>query len=108
MPEVRVANTWQPVRDFLMRRRGLLDAVVFSGGEPTSQKALFDAAREVSALGFEVGLHTAGPYPDRLHRLLPLLDWVGMDIKAPGARYDMITLTPGSADRAWQSGQRSS
>ncbi len=102
-PEAQVADTWTPVHNFLKRRRGLLDAVVFSGGEPTSQKALFDAVHDVSALGFEVGLHTAGPYPNRLCQLLPLLDWVGMDIKAPLDRYDAITGVPGSGDRAFAS-----
>ena len=103
MPEVQITDTWQPVHDFLTRRRGLLDAVVFSGGEPTTQKALFDAVSDVSALGFEVGLHTAGPYPHRLRRLLPLLDWVGMDVKAPFDSYDAITGVPGSGDRAFAS-----
>ena len=88
------------MRDFLTTRRGLLDAVVFSGGEPTSQKALLDAVLEVAALGFDVGLHTAGPHPERLRRLLGHLDWVGMDIKAPFDRYDAITRVPTSGDKA--------
>lgn len=104
-PEPQTADTWKPVLDFLTRRRGLLDAVVFSGGEPTAQKALFDAARDVSALGFEVGLHTAGPYPVRLRRLLPLLDWVGVDIKAPLDCYEAITGVRGSGARAFASVQ---
>jgi pyruvate formate lyase activating enzyme len=103
MPEVQITDTWQTVHDFLTRRRGLLDAVVFSGGEPTTQKALFDAVSDVRALGFEVGLHTAGPYPHRLRRLLPLLDWVGMDVKAPLERYEAVTGVPGSGDRAFRS-----
>jgi pyruvate formate lyase activating enzyme len=83
---------------FLEDRRGLLDAVVFSGGEPTVQPALADAMREVRAMGFLVGLHTAGIYPDRLRNLLPLVDWVGLDIKAPlDARYDRVTGRPRSA-----------
>ncbi len=85
-PEPQTVDTWTPVRNFLNRRRGLLDAV-----------------RDVGALGFEVGLHTAGPYPNRLRQLLPLIDWVGMDIKAPLNRYDAITGVPGSGDRAFAS-----
>ena len=54
------------MRAFLQRRRGLLDGVVFSGGEPTLQAALPDALREVRALGFETALHTGGMYPERL------------------------------------------
>jgi pyruvate-formate lyase-activating enzyme len=41
------------------------------------------AMAEVRALGFRVGLHSAGIYPQRLRALLPLVDWVGLDIKAP-------------------------
>jgi pyruvate formate lyase activating enzyme len=82
---------WNRVRDKLARRRGLLDAVVFSGGEPTAQTALEDAVREVRALGFKVGLHTAGPYPSRLERLLPQVDWIGLDVKALPDDYDLLT-----------------
>jgi pyruvate formate lyase activating enzyme len=65
--------------------------VVFSGGEPTLQAALPDAMREVHALGFKIGLHTGGMYPKRLAAVLPLVDWVGMDVKAPFADYERIT-----------------
>lgn len=82
---------WRQVVDFLQRRKGLLDAVVFSGGEPTLQSGLVNAIEKVKALGFQVGLHTAGPYPQRLGRVMPWLDWVAMDIKAPLESYQEIT-----------------
>lgn len=88
---------------FLERRRGLLDAVVFSGGEPTLQTALFNAMLAVRGMGFKIGLHTAGIYPARLRRLLPLVDWVGMDIKAPFDDYPETTGVRGSGERALQS-----
>lgn len=94
---------WNDVLGFLGRRRSLLDAVVFSGGEPTLQSALPTALREVRALGFKTGLHTAGTYPMRLARVLPLLDWVGLDIKALPEDYDRLTATPRSAAAAWNS-----
>ncbi|HYN76424.1 MAG TPA: anaerobic ribonucleoside-triphosphate reductase activating protein [Lamprocystis sp. (in: g-proteobacteria)] len=94
---------WGEVRRFLEGRRGLLDAVVFSGGEPTLQTALASAMTEVRALGFKVGLHSSGAYPARLKALLPLLDWVGLDIKALPEEYPAITGVPGSGDRAWAS-----
>ena len=97
---VRVAIAWGEVVRFLDRRRGLLDAVVFSGGEPTLQDGLATAMRAVKSAGFKVGLHTAGMYPERLRELLPLLDWVGMDIKAPFADYKRITGVPGSGEKA--------
>ncbi|QTP53357.1 anaerobic ribonucleoside-triphosphate reductase activating protein [Billgrantia sulfidoxydans] len=95
-------SEWQAVREFLESRRGLLEAVVFSGGEPTLHNALPTAVREVKAMGFKVGLHTAGPYPARLSRLLPWLDWVGLDVKGRGSDFDRICGRPG----IWQRNSR--
>lgn len=94
---------WADVRSHLEQRRGLLDAVVLSGGEPTAQSATLSAAAELKAMGFKIGLHTGGAYPDRLKQLLPLCDWVGFDLKDMPEHYDLLTVTPGSGDRAWQS-----
>ena len=94
------AMTWADVRAFLKRRQGLLDGLVFSGGEPTLHAALPDAVREVRELGFETGLHTAGMYPGRLAGLLPLVDWVGLDVKAPLEEHDSLTGVPGSGLKA--------
>lgn len=91
---------WEDVLAFLRRRQGLLDGVVFSGGEPTLQPELAAAMREVRALGFRIGLHTGGAYPRRLADVLPLVDWVGMDAKAPFADYARITGVDGSGKRA--------
>ncbi|PYF03618.1 pyruvate formate lyase activating enzyme [Rhodopseudomonas faecalis] len=91
---------WSDVLSFLTSRRGLLDGVVLSGGEPTLQTALPQAIAELRALGFRIGLHSAGPYPERLAKLLPQLDWIGFDVKAPFAEYDRITGVPGSGERA--------
>lgn len=101
----RELTPWTEIRDFLQQRRGLLDAVVFSGGEPTQQPALAAAMREVKSLGYQIGLHTAGVYPQRLKQLLPLLDWVGLDIKALPEAYPALTGMPGSGLLAWQSAQ---
>lgn len=94
---------WGQVLGFLEARRGLLDAVVFSGGEPTLQSGLGVAMEAVRGLGFKVGLHTAGPYPERLERILPLVDWVGLDIKALPGDYPEVTGVPRSGERAWAS-----
>jgi pyruvate formate lyase activating enzyme len=95
--------SWDEVAAFLQARRGLLDGVVFSGGEPTLQAALGDAVDAARGWGFEVALHTGGMYPDRLAPLLPRLDWVGLDIKAPWDAMDAITGVPGSAARVRRS-----
>ena len=96
---------WNDILSFLETRRGLLDAVVFSGGEPTMQHALSDAMRAVRALGFKVGLHTAGIYPQRLPAILALVDWVGLDLKAPFDRYETVTRVAGSSARARKSAE---
>lgn len=95
--------SWAEFVSFLHRRRGLLDGVVFSGGEPTLQASMLDAVRVVKDMGYRVGLHTAGPYPKRLRRLLPWLDWVAMDIKAPFETYQSVTGIPGSGASALES-----
>ena len=81
----------------------LLDGVVFSGGEPTRQLALIDAIRRVRSAGYGVGLHTGGAYPTRLAAILPLVDWVGLDIKAMPDQFDAITRTRGGALPAFRS-----
>ncbi len=92
--------SWREIAAFLGRRAGLLDAVVFSGGEPTIQPGLLEAVKEAKDLGFAVGLHTAGVHPARLEKLLPWLDWVGFDVKAPFEAYGTVTRVPGSGARA--------
>jgi pyruvate formate lyase activating enzyme len=85
---------WPDIMAWLEHRRGLLDAVVFSGGEPTLQPGLYAAMKEARALDFKIGLHTGGPVPENLHPLLSLLDWVGFDFKAPFSSYARITGHP--------------
>ena len=107
-PNLRTGRTaaslaWPDVHAWLQRRRGLLDGVVFSGGEATEQPALLAALREVRSLGFATALHTAGTHADHFHPLLPHLDWVGMDIKAPFHRYAQVTGVPHSGEQARQS-----
>jgi len=93
-PELQMRTArydWKQVRAFLESRRGLLDAVVFSGGEPLSEPRMPQLLRDVRRMGYAAGLHTAGIYPMRLGDALPMLDWVGLDIKADAAGYDDIT-----------------
>ncbi len=78
---------WRDVLRSLKAAVGLLDGVVFSGGEPTLQPALLDAVHAARSLGFRIGLHTAGILPERFAPLLPWIDWVGFDVKAPFGAY---------------------
>ena len=94
---------WHSIVARLERRRGLIDAVVFSGGEPTAQGALRRAMSEVHGMGFGIGLHTAGMYPRRLKRLLLLADWVGFDVKTSFTEYASVTGVAGGAARVIES-----
>ena len=100
------AIAWETVRDLLRRRVGLLDGVVFSGGEPTRQPALPSAIRQVREAGFAVGLHTSGAHPRRLAQVLPSLDWVGLDIKALPRQYPAVTEVASSGATALESLRR--
>jgi pyruvate formate lyase activating enzyme len=73
------------VLEFLAANRRLYQAVVLSGGEPTLQEGLDEFCRRLKALGLLAGLETNGSRPDALRRLLDgrLIDYVGMDLKAP-------------------------
>ena len=99
-PTVPGAVPWGDVEDLLSRRRGLLDGVVFTGGEALRQEAVLDAMARVKAEGFMVGLHTAGVYPRRLEAALGHVDWVGLDIKALPGDYPEAVGAPGG--KAWR------
>jgi pyruvate formate lyase activating enzyme len=75
----------EQVMEFLVQRRGFLDGVVISGGEPTLNDELAVDIRRIKSMGFLVKLDTNGTNPTVLHELLSLgyLDYVAMDIKAP-------------------------
>ena len=96
-------SAWSRALATLRQRQGLLDGVVFSGGEPTLDPALPQAMQAVRDLGFRVGLHTAGIYPDRLRAVLPLVDWVGFDVKTGFADYERVTAVPRSGAPVRQS-----
>lgn len=92
---------WLTVRALLAKRHGLLDAVVFSGGEPLMQVvAVQSALIEIRQEGYGTALHTAGVAPRRLESLLPLVDWVGLDVKGPFSQYATVTHRKNSGDAA--------
>ncbi|NQZ52623.1 MAG: anaerobic ribonucleoside-triphosphate reductase activating protein [Piscirickettsiaceae bacterium] len=97
------ADDWEMLRCFLEKRRGLLDGVVFSGGEPLLQSGLSEAIAAVKDMGFKVALHTAGGNPQRLSRCLPLLDWVGLDVKTTFTNYADLTGIEGSGKKVRES-----
>ncbi len=84
----------------LAQRRGFLDGVVLTGGEPLMSADLQEFAKELKALGFLVKLDTNGTLPEGLAALLQkgLVDYVALDLKAPFSRYAEYTGTPGKAE----------
>ncbi|MDZ4168610.1 MAG: anaerobic ribonucleoside-triphosphate reductase activating protein [Coriobacteriia bacterium] len=82
---------WSEFVAFLETRAGLLDAVVFSGGEPTMTHALPGWMTQVKTMGFAVGLHSGGADPERFAAALTRADWVGFDVKAPFDEYALVT-----------------
>ncbi|WP_240314978.1 anaerobic ribonucleoside-triphosphate reductase activating protein [Chromobacterium haemolyticum] len=91
---------WPEILRWLQSRVGLLDGVVFSGGEPLQEPALPALLEQTRALGFATGLHTGGAYPQRLQRVLPFLDWVGLDIKTDFGAYPALTSLSRSGEQA--------
>ncbi len=90
------ANKPQPVSDsvffrFLEKRKGLLDGVCISGGEPLLHSGLADFAKKIKSLGFLVKLDTNGTFPEKLRRLVDagLVDYVAMDVKNSPAFYSI-------------------
>ncbi|MBQ8372558.1 MAG: anaerobic ribonucleoside-triphosphate reductase activating protein [Clostridia bacterium] len=74
---------------FLESRRGMLEGVCISGGEPTLQKDLGEFIKRIRSMGFAVKLDTNGYRPEVLRELISdgLLDYVAMDIKNSPSSY---------------------
>ncbi|MBN1103808.1 MAG: anaerobic ribonucleoside-triphosphate reductase activating protein [Deltaproteobacteria bacterium] len=81
------------LREFLEKRRGFLDGVVVSGGEPTLANELCSFCEEVKSLGYAVKLDTNGSRPGVLKNLVRsgLVDYIAMDIKTEPHRYPWFT-----------------
>lgn len=80
---------------FLVKRKGMIDAVVVSGGEPTLQKDLPGFIEKLKELGLLVKLDTNGTKPDIIKALINagLLDYIAMDLKAPLHKHEQVTGT---------------
>jgi pyruvate formate lyase activating enzyme len=79
----------EDVLDFLAQRRGWLEAVVISGGEPTLHPDLMDLCSRIKELGYLLKLDTNGSRPQMIQALVRarLLDYLAMDIKTVPERY---------------------
>ncbi len=90
---------------FLTRRRGLIDGVVITGGEPTLRPGIGSFVGELKGLGLAIKLDTNGYRPQALRELLEqeLLDYVAMDIKAPLSKYHLAAGVPVDVQRIEES-----
>ncbi len=81
--------TRQELLAFLQKRRGILDGVCITGGEPTCQEDLEDLLTDIKAMGYPIKLDTNGYKPQALKKLVlgGLVDYVAMDVKNCPARY---------------------
>lgn len=84
----------------LAKRKGLLDGIVYSGGDPLVYEKMPELLKWTQEQGFETALHTGGHFIDRFEKSLPYTNWVGFDMKAPFADYEKITKAKGSGDKA--------
>lgn len=82
----------EDVLSYLEKRKGILDGIVISGGEPTMQKGLYEFIKKVKTIGLKVKLDTNGFNSKVLKKLIDdsLLDYVAVDIKNDLDHYDKI------------------
>jgi len=105
-PELVDPRLFQPcikeneVLDFLNTRKGKLDAVTITGGEPTIQDDLAPFIKKIKKMKFAVKLDTNGSQPQVIKTILDekLLDFIAMDIKAPLEKYKSVVKVPVNSD----------
>jgi pyruvate formate lyase activating enzyme len=92
IPEIPLENIF----DFLARRRGMLDAVVISGGEPTMHDDLPEFAATIKKMGYFVKLDSNGTNPKMLKQMINAgnIDFIAMDIKSTLAKYSAVIARP--------------
>ncbi|MCA9354576.1 MAG: anaerobic ribonucleoside-triphosphate reductase activating protein [Candidatus Kaiserbacteria bacterium] len=86
--------------DFLVKRRGKLDAVTITGGEPTMHDDLLDFIFQIKSMGFKVKLDTNGTRPDVVTVAVAegMVDYVAVDAKAPLSKYSATVTRPVDVD----------
>ena len=80
---------------FLNKRKGLLEGLVISGGEPLIQNDIVNFCEKVKKIGYYIKIDTNGTSPEKLQKLIDkkLVDYIAMDIKAPKKKYSDLTNT---------------
>lgn len=88
-----VTYSEEEILSYLSKRKGLLDGVCITGGEPLLQDGIEDFIEKIKSLGFSVKLDTNGSFPEKLEKLvnMGLIDYVAMDIKNSRNKYCLTT-----------------
>lgn len=83
--------TKEELYEYLNRRKGLLDGVAITGGEPLLHNEIVDLIKSIKDLGYKVKLDTNGSFPEKLKHLVDekLVDYVAMDIKNTLEKYPL-------------------
>lgn len=96
--EIDPAATYDPeeILSYLKKRRGLLDGVAITGGEPLMNRDIPELLKQLKSLGYAVKLDTNGSYPDLLREVVSagLVDYVAMDVKNSKEKYAMTVGLP--------------
>lgn len=91
--------------DFLSKRRGILDGVCITGGEPLLQRDIVPFLERIRTLGFAVKLDTNGSFPEKLKDIVEagLIDYVAMDIKNCRDKYELTAGASSCAEGVFRS-----
>lgn len=81
------------ILSYINKRKGVLDGVCITGGEPLLQPDIIDLMKKIKSAGLEVKLDTNGAYPEKLREVIDagLVDYVAMDIKNSKEKYPLTT-----------------
>ncbi len=105
-PEQIADVPWKRIETFLRAKKGWIDGVVVTGGEPTIHKDLVPLLTKLKDMGLPVKLDTNGSAPDRLKRIIEagLVEFIAMDIKASfDGSYDLACGVPVNKDNIRES-----
>ena len=87
---------WDEIKSLLLERKGKIDAIVITGGEPLIHPDIIDKIKEIKKLGYKVKLDTNGTNPKLLIKLIEdrLIDYVAIDIKNTASKYSLTSGVP--------------
>ena len=83
----------EDIISYLNKRKGILDGICITGGEPLLQKDIIELLTRIRETGLLIKLDTNGAYPDKLQQIinLGLVDYIAMDIKNSKEKYALTT-----------------